>query len=182
MCHGELLEGVESATVKHIVYADDGSFIERAQTTFPQTRQTLESKMAKFGHTLWHTPQNQNQPEPVVDALRRMLNKNPGTGAGEVMNIAHKFLDHDDLFCSTRESVLNKPLFYTDPIMSSHPHFLLNPQMLAKDTKSKTPLGDSLVFGCSPPSDNDAIRKEWYEGVLAVGEQKNKRRKVSHEL
>lgn len=127
-----------------------------------------------------YIPRNQQQPKPIADALRRV----PGDG---VMDIAHRILVHPDLFSCSRDSVLSKPLFYTDlkmpDQMSAHPHFLLNPQLLYSD--QKTPLGESLVLMCSPPSDSEATRKmmagalcpipcykkvRWYDGVLEVSE------------
>lgn len=110
------------------------------------------------------------------------------------MAIAHNFLDHADLFSPGRESVLSKPLFYTDlkmpDPMSAHPHFLLDPHMLSSE--GKIPLGESLVFGCTPPSDSDTIRKmmagalcpvpcykrvRWYDHVLEISQDGVKRKR-----
>ena len=110
------------------------------------------------------------------------------------MNIAHRYLVHPDLFSSSRDSVLSKPLFYTDlkmpDQMSAHPHFLLNPHLLYTD--HKTPLGESLVLMCSPPSDSETTRKmmagtlcpvpsykkvRWYDNVLEISERGVKRRR-----
>lgn len=66
----------------------------------PQSHQTVESNMAKFSHALWHTPQNQKHPTPVVDALDRMLNKTLDTVANDA-----KASKHRGPFCSTREGV-----------------------------------------------------------------------------
>lgn len=88
----------------------------------------------------------------MPDALRRVPGEN-------VLNIAHRFLDHADLFSHGRDGVLSKPLFYTDlkmpDQMSAHPHFLLDTYILSSE--GKTPLGESLVFGCTPPSDNERL-------------------------
>lgn len=110
------------------------------------------------------------------------------------MDTAYRFLVHPDLFSCSRDSVLSKALFYTDlkmpDQMSAHTHFLLNPQLLYSD--HKTPLGESLVLMCSPPSDSEATRKmmagtlcpvpcykkvRWYDDVLEISERGVKRRR-----
>jgi len=211
LCHGQLLEGADTDSVRHVVYADDGSFsgsqltdgicaihqhrANALHTTLhiailfisAQTREKVEHDTPAFDDTYWYTPQNQHQPKPVEDALRRV----PGNG---VMDIAYKYLVHPDLFSSSRDSVLSKPLFYTDlkmpDQMSAHPHFLLNPPLL--HANHKTPFGESLVLMCSPPSDSETTRKmmtgtlcpvppykkvRWYDHVLEIGERGVKRRR-----
>lgn len=110
--------------------------------------------MPEFGDTFWYISHKQKQPESVAEAPRHMPGEN-------VTAIAHKYLDHADLFSHGRDSVLSKPLFYTDlkmpDQMSAHPHFMLDPHMLS--SFGKVPLDESLVFGCTPPRDNDAKRK-----------------------
>lgn len=130
LCRGQLLEGVQSDTIQHVAYADDGSFsgsqltdgvravrvffADAAEITLhiailfisPQTRQKVESDMPEFGDTVWYIPQNQ-QPEPVAEALRRVPGEN-------VLDIAPRFLDHADLLSHDCDSMLSKPLFYTD--------------------------------------------------------------------
>jgi hypothetical protein len=212
LCHGQLLESAESGAIQHVLYADDGSFTgsqltdgiravhsfcadAAEQTTLhiailfisPQTRQKVESDMPAFRDTRWYMPQSQTQPMPVIDALRRVPGQN-------VMDIAHKFLDHDDLFSPGRDSVLGKPLFYTDLKMpdqvSAHPHFLLHPHILSSE--GKIPFGESLVLGCTPPTDSDSTRRmmagtlcpvpcykkvRWYDQVLEITEHGVKRRR-----
>ena len=214
LCLGQLLEDVDSDTtnpVQHIVYADDGSFSgsqltdgikavhtyspAAEQTTLhiailfisPRTQQRVEENIPTFGQTHWYTLPNQKQPQPVIESLRRLPGEN-------VLDIAHKFLDHADLFSRNRDNVLGKPLFYTDlkmpDQMSAHPHFLLDPQLLYPEGKS--PFGESLVFGCKPPNDSDSTRKmmagimcpvpcykkvRWLEHVIEIGEHGVKRKR-----
>lgn len=76
-----------------------------------------------------------------------------------MLDIAHRFLNHTDLFSHGRDSALSNPLFYTDlnipDQMSAHPHFLLDPYKLSSE--DKIPLGESLVFGCTPPNDKKPL-------------------------
>lgn len=208
VCKGQLVDGAAPASpaIKHFVYADDGSFsglqltdgvkdndMDPLSTTLhlpilfisPQTRQKVIDSIPKFELSVWYIPQHQMQPQPVVNALNRLPAAD--TDRNQMMSIAHKFLNHDDLYSDGLEHVLGKPMFYTDlkmpDQMSSHPHFLLDPRLSTGER-----LGESLVFGCFPPRDSDTTRRMmtglwcpvpcykregWYDfGVVRAGEDK----------
>lgn len=217
LCRGHLLEcaadDAETHAVGHVVYADDASFTGSQLTDgiraldprhhsltlhiailyiSTETRHKVHENIRQsFANLKWyaspHIKQNVNLLQPVSTLF----------DSENERKIAHTFLDHPDLFSPSLSSVLDKPMFYTDlkapDQMSSHPHFLLHPHLISDNhAGTKTPLGESLLSGCKPPTDSDTTRQmmagtlcpkpaykrvRWYPQILEIGQSGTKRKR-----